>query len=121
MSHYSLKFPKMKDFKRLSTRQYPNIVVGSCSPTLSLPAPPPINQIFQDAPVHSSFQSSHASKRLRTKVHHDPGKGKDIAAPSSPSNGFDKSVSSHMHLRDDFSHVINKILRIASQSGKYGF
>jgi hypothetical protein len=112
-------------------------------PNLSLPAPPPINQIVQAAPVHSPVQSSHASKRLKTEAHHAPDKGKSIAAPSSPSNGSDKSVSSQMHLRDDCSHVINEIRpkgsaqpkanserskgdnnnkgRIASQSGKYGF
>jgi hypothetical protein len=54
-------------------------------------------------------QSSHASKRLKTKSHHALDKGKAIAAPSSPSNGFDKSVSSQMHLRDGFSHVISEI------------
>jgi hypothetical protein len=112
-------------------------------PNLSLPAPPPINQIVQAAPVHSPVQSSHASKRLKTEAHHAPDKGKAIAAPSSPSNGSDKSVSSQMHLRDDCSHVINEIRpkgsaqpkenserskgdnnnkgKIASQSGKYGF
>jgi hypothetical protein len=70
-------------------------------------------------------------------------KEKPLLAPSSPSNGSDKSVSSWMHLRDDCSHVINEIRpkgstqpkanserskgdnnnkgKIASQSGKYGF
>jgi hypothetical protein len=112
-------------------------------PNLSLPAPPPINQIVQAAPVHSPVQSSHARKRLKTEAHHAPDKGKSIAAPSSPSNDSDKSVSSRMHLRDDCSHVINEIRpkgstqpkenserskgdnnnkgKIASQSGKYGF
>jgi hypothetical protein len=88
-------------------------------------------------------QSSHARKRLKTEAHHALDKGKAIAAPSSPSNGSDKSVSSQMHLRDDCSHVINEIRpkgsaqpkensgkskgdnnnqgKIASQSGKYGF
>jgi hypothetical protein len=79
---------------------------------------------------------------LKTEAHHAPDKGKATAAPSSPFNGFDKSVSSRMHLRDDCSHVISEIRpkgstqpkenserskgdnnkgRIASQSGKYGF
>jgi hypothetical protein len=49
------------------------------------------------------------SKRLKTKAHHAPDKGKSTAAPSSPSNGSDKSMYSHMHLRDDFSHVIRDI------------
>jgi hypothetical protein len=112
-------------------------------PNLSLPAPPPINPIFQAAPVHSPVQSSHARKRLKTEAHHALDKGKSTAAPSSPSNGSDKSMSSRMHLRDDCSHVINEIRpkgsvqpkensgkskgdnnnqgKIASQSGKYGF
>jgi hypothetical protein len=54
-------------------------------------------------------KSSHASKRLKTEAHHAIDKGKVTAAPSSPSNDSDKSVSSWMHLRDDFSHVINEI------------
>jgi hypothetical protein len=114
-----------------------------CWPNLSLPTPPPNNQIVQAAPDHSLVQSSHASKRLKTEAHHALDKGKAIAAPSSPSNDSDKSVSSRMHLRDDFSHVINEIRpkgstqgkansgkskgdnnnqgRVASQTGKYGF
>jgi hypothetical protein len=80
---------------------------------------------------------------LKTKAHHALDKGKSIVAPSSPSNGSDKSMSSRMHLRDDCSHVISEIRpkgsaqpkensgkskgennnqgKIASQSGKYGF
>jgi hypothetical protein len=80
---------------------------------------------------------------LKTKAHHAPDKGKATVASSSPSNGSNKSVSSWMHLRDDYSHVINDIRpkgsaqpkenseklkgdnrnqgKIASQSGKYGF
>jgi hypothetical protein len=80
---------------------------------------------------------------LKIEAHHAPDKGKAIVAPSSPSNGFGKSMSSRMHLRDDCSHVINEIKpkgstqpkenlekskgdnnkkgRIASQTGKCGF
>jgi hypothetical protein len=112
-------------------------------PNLSLPTPPPVNQIVQDALVHSPVQSSHARKRLKTEAHHASDKGKAIVAPSSPSNDSAKSVSSRMHLRDDCSHVISEIRpkgsikpkenskrskgdssnkgKIASQSGKYGF
>jgi hypothetical protein len=109
-----------------------------------LPAPPPpVNQIVQAAPAHSPIQSSHTSKRLKYESHHAPDKGKFVAAPSSPSNDSAKSVSSRMHLRDDFSHVISEIRpegsiqpktnlekskgdnnnkgKITSQSGKYGF
>jgi hypothetical protein len=84
-----------------------------------------------------------SSKRLKTEAHHAPDKGKTTTAPSSPSNDSDKSVSSHMHLRDNCSHVISEIRpkgsahpkaiserskgyssnkgNIASQTGKYGF
>jgi hypothetical protein len=78
-------------------------------PKLTLPAPPPLNPIVQDAPNHSPIQSSHARKRLKTKSQHAFDKGKDNAAPSSPSVDSDKSMSSWMHLRDDCSHVINEI------------
>jgi hypothetical protein len=60
-------------------------------PNLSLPAPPPVNQIVQVAPVHSPVQSSHARKRLKTEAHHAPDKGKVVASPSSPSNDSAKS------------------------------
>jgi hypothetical protein len=88
-------------------------------------------------------QSSHASKILKTESHHALDKGKAIVSPSSPSNDSDKSMSSQMYLRDNFSHVINNIRpkgstqpkanskslkgdsnkkgKIASQNGKYGF
>jgi hypothetical protein len=80
---------------------------------------------------------------LKIEAHHAPDKGKSTAAPSSSSNDSDKSVSSRIHLRYHFSHVINEIRpkgstqpkanskiskgdnnnqgKIASQSGKYGF
>jgi hypothetical protein len=86
---------------------------------------------------------SYSNKRLKTEAHYAPVKGKATTAPSSPSNDFDKSVSSHMKWRDDCSHVINEIRpkgstqpkenseslkgdnnnkgKIASQTGKYGF
>jgi hypothetical protein len=70
-------------------------------------------------------------------------KGKFVASPSSPSNDSSKYVSSCMHMKDDFSHVISEIQpqgsnqpratfgkskgdnndkrKIVSQSGKYGF
>jgi hypothetical protein len=59
-------------------------------PNLSLPAPPPTNQIVQVALAHSPVQSSRASKRLKIEAHHAPDKGKSIVAPSSPSNVSDK-------------------------------
>jgi hypothetical protein len=112
-------------------------------PNLSLPAPPPMKPIIQATPDHSPVKSSHASKRLKTEAHHALDKGKATSAPSSPSNGSDKSMSSQMHLRDDCSHVINEIRpkgspqpkensgksrgarnnqgRVASQTGKYDF
>jgi hypothetical protein len=36
-------------------------------PKLSLPAPPLVNQIFQDTSVQSPVKSSHASKRLKSR------------------------------------------------------
>jgi hypothetical protein len=72
-------------------------------PNLNFPSPPPLNPIFQATPNHSPMQSSHASKRLKTEAAPMP------AAPSSPSDDSEKSVSSQMHLRDDFSHVISEI------------
>jgi hypothetical protein len=44
--------------------------------------------------------------RLKNEAHHALDKGKTTFAPSSPSSDSDKSMSSRMHLRDDFSHVI---------------
>jgi hypothetical protein len=91
--------------------------------------------------MHTGMRFS--SKRLKIEAHHAPDKGKATTSPSPPSNDSDKSVSSHMQLRDDFSHVISEIRpkgstqpkanseslkgdssnkgRIASQTGKYGF
>jgi hypothetical protein len=84
-----------------------------------------------------------SSKRLKTEAHQAHDKGKATNAPFSLSNGSDKFGSSHVHLRDDCSHVINDIRlkgsmqpkenserlkgdsnnkgKIASQIGKYGF
>jgi hypothetical protein len=112
-------------------------------PNLTLLAPPPLNPIAQASPNHSPVQSSHASKRLKTEAHHVSHKGKVATTPSSPSDNFDKYMSSWMHLRDDCSHVISEINpkgsaqlkeisgksrddssnqgRVASQIGKYGF
>jgi hypothetical protein len=111
---------------------------------LSLPLPPLVNpnvQIYHDV---SPVQYSHTSKRLKIDIPQlVQDKGKAVASPSSPSIYSSKSVSSHLHLKDDFSHVINEIhpqgsnqpeatsekskgndsekRKIASQSGKYGF
>jgi hypothetical protein len=122
---------------------HPTISQHRGLPNLSFPAPSHIKPIVQYSPDHSPVQSSHASKRLKTKAHHALDKGKPIATPSSPSNDSDKSVSSQKHLRGDCSHVINEIRpkgsaqpkansgksrgdnnnqgRVASQNGKYGF
>jgi hypothetical protein len=106
---------------------------------LSLPPPPPVNTNVQIALIDSPAQSSHASKRLKNDVRHVQDKGNFFASPSSPS----KSLSSHMNLKDDCSHVISEIQaqgsnqpqdnsgkskvdnndkrKILSQSGKYDF
>jgi hypothetical protein len=89
------------------------------------------------------MQSSHTSKRFKTKAYHAFDKGKSIVAPSSPSDDSDKYVSSRMDLRDNCSLVISELKpkasaqpntnlgksrgdngnqgRVASQTGKYGF
>jgi hypothetical protein len=131
----------MKDGRRFFTQQSPNIVAGPIFPyLLLLHRFNPNVQIFT---AHSPVQSSHASKRLKTKSHHTHDKGKAIAAPSSPSSYSAKSISSRMHLRHDCSHVISEIKpkgstqpkansgkskrdsnnkgKITSQCGKYGF
>jgi hypothetical protein len=112
-------------------------------PNLTLSAPPPLNPISQAAPNHLPVQSSHASKKLKTKSHLASGKGKVVDAPSSPSDDSGKYVSSQMRLRDDCSHVISEINpkgstqlkefsrksrgdssnqgKVASQTRKYGF
>jgi hypothetical protein len=46
---------------------------------------------------------------LKIEAHHALDKGKATTAPSTPSNGSEKSMSSEMHLRDDYSYVINEI------------
>jgi hypothetical protein len=96
----------MMDGGRFSTRQ---LSQHHSWPNLTLPAPPPLNPIVQTIPNNSSVKSCHASKRLKTEANHAFDKEKSIASPSSPSNESDKSLSSHMHLRDDYSHMISKI------------
>jgi hypothetical protein len=68
---------------------------------LSLPPLPLVNPNVQITPVYAHVQSSHASKRLKTDIPDVKDKGKAAASPSSPSNDSSKSVSSHMHLKDD--------------------
>jgi hypothetical protein len=65
---------------------------------MSLPLPPHVNSNVQIARAISPAQTSHASKT-----------GKEVASPSSPSTNSSKLVSSRLHLKDDCSHVINKI------------
>jgi hypothetical protein len=140
--HVSLhpEFPENDGWEEIV---HPTISQHDSWPNLTLPSPPPLNPIVQASPNHSSVQSSHASKILNTEAHHAFDKGKYYASPSSPSNDSDKSMSSWMHLRDDFSHVINEINptgsthtkvnlgksrvdnnnqgRVASHTRKYGF
>jgi hypothetical protein len=111
---------------------------------MSLPLPPPVNQNVHISHVVSPIQYSHASKRLKTNIPQPvQDKGKAFSSPFSPSDDSSKYVSSRMHLKDDFSHVINEIQpqgfnrpratseksngnnnekrKIVTQSGKYGF
>jgi hypothetical protein len=74
------------------------------------PPPPQINPNAQF--YHASFpiQSSHASKRIKTDVPKpklDKGKGATNLAKSSKDSS--KSMSSHIHLKDIFSHVVCEI------------
>jgi hypothetical protein len=139
--HISLQ-PKVPENDGWQEIVHPSVSQHRGWPNLSLPAPLPINPIVQATP-HSLMHPYHARKRLKTEAHHALDKGKDTVVPSSPSNGFDKSMSSWMHLRDNCSHVISEIRpkgstqpkensgkskgennnqgNIASQSEKYGF
>jgi hypothetical protein len=113
-------------------------------PSMQLSLPPPVNPNVQISRVVSPFQSSRASKRLKTDIPQPvQDKGKAATSPYSPSIDSSKSVSSRLHLKDDFSHVISEIhpqgsnqpratsekskgnnsekTKITSQSGKYGF
>jgi hypothetical protein len=78
-------------------------------PNMSFPLPPPVNPNVHISRDDSPFQSSHASKRLKTNVPHVQDKGKAVASPSSPSDDSSKSVSSRKHLKDECSHVISEI------------
>ena len=86
---------------------------------------------------------SYSNKRLKTEACYASVKEKVVTTPSAFLDNSDKSVSSHMHWKDDCSHVINKMRlkdstqrkagseglkddsinkgKIASQTGKYGF
>jgi hypothetical protein len=82
-------------------------------PTASLPLPPlppPKNPISQVDHVVSPMHSFHASKRLNidvSKLVQDKGKG--VATASKSSKESSESVSSHLHLKDDCSHVISAV------------
>jgi hypothetical protein len=78
-------------------------------PNFSLPRPPLFNPNVHISHVDSPVQSSHASKRLKNNNPLVQDKGNVDASPSSPSNDSSKSVSSHMHLKDDCFHVISEM------------
>jgi hypothetical protein len=52
---------------------------------------------------------SYSNKRLKTEAYYASVKEKVVIAPSTSSNNSDKYVSSHMHWKDDCSHVISQI------------
>jgi hypothetical protein len=86
---------------------------------------------------------SYSNERLKTEAYYASVIEKATTAPSASSDYYDKSVSSHMHWKDDCSHMISKMRlkdstqskagleglkddsiskgKIASQTGKYGF
>jgi hypothetical protein len=82
-------------------------------PTVSLPFPPPplpFNPNAQVDCIASPAQSSHASKRLKTTMPEpEIDKGKEVANSPNSSKNSSESVSSHLHLKDNCSHVINEI------------
>jgi hypothetical protein len=82
-------------------------------PTLSLPLPhPPLPFIpnVQADRVVLLVQSSHASKRLKPAILEPKlDKGKEVANPSKSSKDSYESISSHLHLKHDFCHVISEI------------
>jgi len=63
---------------------------------------------------------SYSNKRLKTEARYALVKGKATTAPSSPSNDSDKYVSSRMHWRDDFSHMISNMRLKSSTQPKAG-
>jgi len=74
------------------------------------PPPPPLNPNAQADRIVSHIQSSHASKRLKTTMPEskiDKGKG-EANSPKSSENSS-KSISSHIHIKDNLSHVISEI------------
>jgi hypothetical protein len=78
---------------------------------LSLPPPsPPFNPNAQVDHIVSPAQSSHASKRLKTTMlEPEIDKGKEVANSPNSSENSSKSVSSHLHLNDNCSHVFSEI------------
>jgi hypothetical protein len=86
---------------------------------------------------------SYSNKRLKTEAYYASVKEKVVTVPSASLDNSDKSMSSHMHWKDDCSHMISKMglkdstqlkavskgpkdnsinkRKIASQTGKYGF
>jgi hypothetical protein len=82
-------------------------------PTVSFPLPPPpppFNPNAQVDRIVSPAQSSHASKRLKTTMPEpEIDKGKKVANSPNSSENSSESVSSHLHIKDNFSHVISEI------------
>jgi hypothetical protein len=74
------------------------------------PPPPPFNPNAQVDHIVSPTQSSHASKRLKTTMlEPEIDKGKEVANSPNSSENSSELVSSHLHLKDNFSHVISEI------------
>jgi hypothetical protein len=86
---------------------------------------------------------SYSNKRLKIEAYYAFFKEKAATAPSASSDNYGKFVSSHLHWKDDFPHMISKMRledstqpkagseglkydsinkgKIASQTRKYGF
>jgi len=51
----------------------------------------------------------YSNKSLKTEAYHASVKEKDATAPSASSDNYGKSVSSHLHWKDDGSHIISNM------------
>jgi hypothetical protein len=107
--HVSLQ-PKFPENYRWMDIVHPIVSQHRGWENFPLPVPhPPINPNVQISLTHSHVQSSHASKILKTESHNMHDKGKIVVAPSSPLSDSHKSISSHMHLRNEYYHVNSEI------------
>jgi hypothetical protein len=63
---------------------------------------------------------SYSNKRLKTEAYYAPVKERVGTTPSTSSINSDKSVSSHIHWKDDCSHLISEMRLKYSTQPKAG-